>query len=247
MTGEGADDARQVPCWGMLHAVLLLCVFVTAQVAFSVVFGQMARGLTAHVLTGAATMAVQLPVTFSMVRRLAGGLPGAAERLGLRASRPGSFWRALGIAGAGALAFVAVGLAMVWLSQLAGRSADEFPAQPLARLISAQGPGWTLVAAAVLTTVGAPMTEELLFRSVLYQPLRSRTGPVPAALAIGVVFALLHGYAWGLPQLLVLSLVFTALFEQTGSLWYPILAHGLYNGITLVVVRAMSVPDFSAV
>jgi len=162
--------------------------------------------------------------------------------LGFRRPRPRSFLPALAIAGAGALAFVGVTLAMVGIFYFVGVDLDSFRLQRLVRMIDAEAPGWTLASAALLAIVGAPLVEELLFRSVLYQPLRARLGVVPAALIVAALFAGVHLYAWGMPQLMVLSLVFVALFERTGSLWYPIVAHGLYNGATFVLIRVVTLP-----
>jgi len=60
---------------------------------------------------------------------------------------------------------------------------------------------------------------------------------LPAAVAVSVLFAAMHAYPWGTPMLFVLGLTFTALFESTGTLWAPILAHSLYNGIMVLLVR----------
>jgi membrane protease YdiL (CAAX protease family) len=151
----------------------------------------------------------------------------------------------LAAAGAGALTFAIVGVALGRIVRSTGRGWEDFPVQPLVRMISAQNSGLTLVGAAVLAIVGAPVSEELLFRSVLYQPMRARIGVVPAAVVVGLLFAALHGYVWGVPLLLVLSVTFTALFERTGSLWYPIAAHALYNGATFLLVRLVSLPGGS--
>jgi membrane protease YdiL (CAAX protease family) len=42
-----------------------------------------------------------------------------------------------------------------------------------------------------------------------------------------------------MPNLIVLSLTLTALFEYTGTLWAPIMAHSAYNALVIVVLRAL--------
>ena len=53
---------------------------------------------------------------------------------------------------------------------------------------------------------------------------------------VGLLFALAHAYVWGLPQLFVLSCVFVALFERTGTLLAPMAAHSAYNTFQLVAL-----------
>ena len=91
-----------------------------------------------------------------------------------------------------------------------------------------------------LTVAGVvPVVEEVLFRAVLYLPLRRRIGRLPATLAVSAIFALAHLYIWGLPHLFVLSLLFIALYEKTKSLWMSILTHAAFNGVNIVLLRCL--------
>ncbi len=61
-------------------------------------------------------------------------------------------------------------------------------------------------------------------------------GVAPAAAVVGLLFVLVHGYVWGLPQFFVLSCVFVALFERTGTLFSSMAAHSAYNTFQLVLL-----------
>jgi len=88
----------------------------------------------------------------------------------------------------------------------------------------------------VLVLVTAPISEEALFRGLMYPLLRRRVGPMAAALITAVAFAALHGNvvqaAAALPGGLVMALV----YERTRSLITVVDMHILFN------LAAMSVP-----
>jgi membrane protease YdiL (CAAX protease family) len=88
----------------------------------------------------------------------------------------------------------------------------------------------------VLVLVTAPISEEALFRGLMYPLLRQRVGTMAAALTTAVAFAALHGNvvqaAAALPGGLVMALV----YERTRRLTAVIAMHMLYN------VAAFSVP-----
>ena len=215
----------------------LLLAFVCAQWVFGIAFALVSRGLLGQMLAGAASTAVLLPGVFGMVMVHSGSPNDVGTQLGFCPPRPGSLRVALWTVGKGVLGAIGVFFAMVVVLRCAGKNLGDIPVQPLMREVSGEPRSVGLVAFGLFAMMGAPLSEELLFRSVLYQPMRAHIGVVPAAVIVSVIFAALHFYVWGVPHLIVLSLTFTALFECTGSLWYPIAAHGLYNGLTLVIAR----------
>jgi len=77
-----------------------------------------------------------------------------------------------------------------------------------------------------LVLVG-PILEEIVFRGLLYGPMRRRVGPVFAALVTALLFMLGHGQiAQGI---FVFGLLFAYLYESTQSLVPSILFHILVN------------------
>jgi len=96
----------------------------------------------------------------------------------------------------------------------------------------------------VTTVVFAPLAEEILFRGVLFQGLRQRTGFWVAALVSALLFTLPHlaegggVFASGVitSGILPLGIVFAALVERRGSLAPAIVAHATYNAIGVAVL-----------
>ena len=108
--------------------------------------------------------------------------------------------------------------------------------RPFVGLVS--GPYWPL-AAAVLG-IGAPLSEELLFRGFLLGALaKSPLGFWGAALISTLLWTGLHaGYSLvGLAEVFAIGLLLSWLLWRTGSLWVTIFCHGLYNSLVAVALR----------
>jgi len=154
--------------------------------------------------------------------------PGSWRALGRAAVR--GRWVGLGLAG-GVGAAAAAWAVSVELARW-GFTAPVHPVEAV--LESARGAGDVLVVL-LTVTVPVPFAEEVFFRGFAYRLLRARWGP-PAAMGVTAVgFALVHGLepaAW-LPVVPV-GLVFALLAEWSGSLWPPVLAHSMVNGVALL-------------
>lgn len=88
----------------------------------------------------------------------------------------------------------------------------------------------------------APVTEELLFRGLLFASLRRRLAWPIAAVMSAVAFAVLHGYGLqGFASVMWSGLVWAWAFERTGSLWPAVIGHALGNlsasALVLVALR----------
>ncbi|MEO1280669.1 MAG: type II CAAX endopeptidase family protein [Pseudomonadota bacterium] len=95
----------------------------------------------------------------------------------------------------------------------------------------------------LIVTIGAPLSEELLFRGFLLSALaKTPLGFVGGSVVSTGLWAVLHAqYSLsGLIAVFVLGLAFCWILWRTGSLWVPIVCHGLYNAIVLAVVWAMA-------
>jgi uncharacterized protein len=97
-------------------------------------------------------------------------------------------------------------------------------------------PSWWLTV--IMVGVGAPLSEEFLFRGYLYSALApSRLGTVGAAVITSASFAALHGYSLvGILQVFVVGLVFAAMLARTGSLRVTMFCHALYNTILIALL-----------
>jgi membrane protease YdiL (CAAX protease family) len=114
---------------------------------------------------------------------------------------------------------------------------DLFMADVAPFLPMLQSPIWPLTALAV--GIGAPLSEELLFRGFLLSALaRWRWGFWPAALAANLAWTSFHlGYSIaGLLEVFIGGLYISWLLWRTGSLWLPIIAHGATNIFFLAII-----------
>jgi uncharacterized protein len=107
----------------------------------------------------------------------------------------------------------------------------------------ATGPDWLL--ALLVIGVGAPLSEELLFRGFLLQGLaRSRLGFAGAALISTTIWAAMHaGYSVvGLVEVFLIGLLFSWLLWKTGSVRVAIFCHALYNSLIVLILRYVPLP-----
>lgn len=110
-----------------------------------------------------------------------------------------------------------------------------------------------LIPISVLVTGPA---EELLFRGVIQTRLKEVFGTIAAVLVAATVFSLVHIPAYGVGSgfgaelattlgiLLALGLVLGAIYEHTGNLVVPAIAHGLYNAVIFGMSYARAVGAF---
>lgn len=88
--------------------------------------------------------------------------------------------------------------------------------------------------------LGAPLSEELLFRGLLLQPLASsRLGFWSAAVVVVAAWTVLHwNYSWaGLLEVFVIGLFLSWTLWRTGSLRVPIFCHAAYNTVLFLAMR----------
>jgi uncharacterized protein len=105
------------------------------------------------------------------------------------------------------------------------------------------GPDWLW--ALLVVGIGAPLSEELLFRGFLLSALsRSRLGFLGAALISTAAWTALHATytALGIAEVFLIGLFFCWLLWRTGSLRVAIFCHALYNSLIVVVLRYVPLP-----
>ncbi len=122
----------------------------------------------------------------------------------------------------------------------------------LARLLGEAAPyprGWEPVmtspdpfapiALAVLAIAFAPVAEEVFFRGMLYNALRSRLGPAPAAILQAVAFGLYHPFGAAERVIIAaLGLCLAGLYEWRKTLVAPILLHASINLVAMAMMFA---------
>lgn len=105
---------------------------------------------------------------------------------------------------------------------------------------------------ALFAVVLAPAYEELLFRRVLFGRLWQAGRPLLGMLLSSLAFALVHEIPgtsangpWEIAQLWLvyggMGAAFAWLYQRTGTLWAPIAAHALNNGIALAALMFLGI------
>jgi membrane protease YdiL (CAAX protease family) len=100
-------------------------------------------------------------------------------------------------------------------------------------------------AALLVIGLGAPVSEEFLFRGFLFSGLaKSRLALAGTALVTTLLWTALHaGYSvFGLLEIFAIGLYFSWLLVRTGSLWVTIFCHAAYNTVISVVLYFITLP-----
>ncbi len=232
---RSVENEARVPAnvpWGVLEGLFLVALFFATQIWLGSLL--VPTNLAAQVVVFIVSGFLVLVATGFVIGRYTDGP--AHRVLGLVNPGLTGWLRGWKAAAAGVLIYLAVATGWFELLKWLGAVPEQLPRQPLVEMIAQTDSTAAIVVTVLAAVVVAPAVEEVVFRSVLYLPLRRSAGPFAAALIVSLVFALLHNYAWGIPQLMVLSMIFVALFETTGTLWAAIAAHALYNGAEITVV-----------
>ena len=103
-----------------------------------------------------------------------------------------------------------------------------------------RGPFWPL--AMIVIGIGAPLSEELLFRGFLQTALvPTRLGYWGASVVTTAIWTAMHaGYSIaGLVEVFMIGLMFTWFLRRTGSLRVSLVCHAIYNsGIAAILIFA---------
>jgi membrane protease YdiL (CAAX protease family) len=94
--------------------------------------------------------------------------------------------------------------------------------------------------------LAASVTEELLFRGFIQRIFERNMGGPLAVIFAGLLFGLSHFNPPALPGVTALGILLGYLFYKTQNLWYPILAHAVFNMVTLVRLNAMTEQEITS-
>lgn len=181
-------------------------------------------GIGANLVAGAGTQ----------LGMLAGALLGAGRAAG-ESRPPALVWLRSGAATFLIAVPVLMATGALWhgLLRLLGIEAQP---QDLLDMFRRAGSPWLLSVMIGLAVVVAPIAEELVFRRGLFRYLRTRLPRVLAVLIPALLFAALHANLASLAPLAVLAAVFSLAYERTGHIGTCIVAHGLFNLNTILLV-----------
>lgn len=229
--------------------------------AAAVAVGLVVVGLVVANLIGAVPLVIELALTgemlvnpfaavatvvLTMLGYAAVALLYARGRLAIPAVRPTR--KHLGWAALAVLGMLVINVGGQALASLAGLEA----APSSITLLVGETPELLLVFAAVALLLNGP-AEELLFRGAVQGRLRQAFGPAAAIVGASVLFASIHLFAVvgalgaGLVSVALIfgiSLALGALYEYTGNVVVPALAHGVYNAVLFTVAYVAIVGGF---
>jgi hypothetical protein len=172
---------------------------------------------------------VGVPVWLSRTR----GTGRLSADFGLRLGGPGDI--GLGVA-SGLAVYAAVAVYSVVLRQF-----DHANLGHEAQQLSGHGLGAGYVAFAIVTAIGAPIAEELFFRGLAQPAIQRRLGDIGGLLMTAALFGLAHASGnpgEAIPALALVGLVVGWLAWRTGRLGPGIVAHMVFNGITVAALAA---------
>lgn len=87
-----------------------------------------------------------------------------------------------------------------------------------------------------MVSVLAPVSEELYFRGFLYPALKKRIGRIPAVIIANSFFGILHFDLLRFIPITLGGIWLTFLYERTGTIYTPIIAHAVWNGLMIGLV-----------
>jgi len=171
---------------------------------------------------------ILIPLIVLVARLSNGGMAGV-----LRLAQPAGGYRVYLLAVLGFLPLLAITNAVAYAVK-----PDAYLNDFRLFLDTVRGPAPVIAALAI--GLGAPLSEELLFRGYLLSSATATRIPFwPSALLVNVAWTALHiQYSLvGLLEVFVIGLYLSWLMQRTGSLRVPLFCHALYNSALFVIMR----------
>lgn len=88
----------------------------------------------------------------------------------------------------------------------------------------------------IVALIAAPIVEEMLFRGILYPTIKRAGYPKLALWGTSILFALTHYNAPAFLSLVLFAVILTLLYEDTGNLLAPMIAHSCFNTANFVLL-----------
>jgi uncharacterized protein len=226
--------------WGPWTALLLAVLITVLGIMGSLVLAKLGLLALPSVATGDSiglqVLLVQQLIVIALTLLVGLRAPGPVATFALARPTAGLRAYAAGIGLIAAFQVVATSLEFLFVPQDMVRDLKPF-------LELARGPLWLF--GLVVIGLGAPLSEELLFRGLLLPALaKSRLGFPAAAVVTSALWTSLHAsYSLtGLLEVFIAGLLFAWLLWRTGSLRVTMVCHGLYNALIVLGLRYLPLP-----
>lgn len=92
-----------------------------------------------------------------------------------------------------------------------------------------------IVVQVLVTSVAAPLVEELLFRGIVYKRLRIIMNITPAMIISAALFGLVHGNMVQFVYAFLIGLIFAFVYEKFKTIWAPIILHASANMLSVII------------
>ena len=242
--GDMLPDGRPKVTWSFLPAVgIALLGFLVgslAAVPVFLVFGETSEGGASGISELAQGIVVDAALMGTLLLWLRARHRG--WRAALRLVPPARIGREVLIgAGLGVAVRIVAGIAAAIVIAILAAATGEEVAVP--EQVTSDLHGYQLVVFALFAVVVAPVTEEFLFRGVLFRSVRDRYGFWPGAITSALLFGVIHYVPGPWPDALALqiTMVVTGLglawvYEWRKTLLAPVVGHAAFNLIAVAVI-----------
>ena len=137
--------------------------------------------------------------------------------------------------------------ALVWTKVLSGIEGfgliEDLEQQDLVTLFQGGGDPVAIGLLVIAAVVLAPIVEELIFRGCLYRFLKSQTTLLPAQIASGILFSIIHWNLLSFLPLVLVGIFLARVYEKTGSILVAIWFHAFFNAFSLGMLFITNLSD----
>ena len=131
---------------------------------------------------------------------------------------------------------VAWGLQRLSAWMLSSRNFQPEPQQVVQELQKDGGSLGQQIYLGFVALIAAPIVEEIVFRGILYPTIKQAGYPKLALWGTSILFSLTHHNAVAFLPLMFFAMILTLLYEETGNLLAPIIAHASFNTANFVLL-----------
>lgn len=137
--------------------------------------------------------------------------------------------------------------ALIWTKVLSGFEGfgliEDLEQQDLVTLFQGGGDPVAIGLLVIAAVVLAPIVEELIFRGCLYRFLKSQTTLLPAQIASGILFSIIHWNLLSFLPLVLVGIFLARVYEKTGSILVAIWFHAFFNAFSLGMLFITNLSD----
>ena len=151
-------------------------------------------------------------------------------QLGFRSLRGSALWWPFA-SWAGAFGIIVVyGAGLILVEELLGRDLSRLMEGNVSYPADTTTATWVVLGLAVV--LAAPLGEELFFRSLVFRAVQARWGLLAGLIISGGLFALVHFEISVVLPFWLIGIWLAWTYHRSGSLWTPIVAHAIFNGVS---------------